>query len=257
VAANDQSQRPNFGLRSGVVRPVSALSSLTVRSSSARSMYRGLTLSSQYRAKRMNFGAHYTWSQNYSDDDTERDATGFNYMDLFNFRQDYGYSRLDIRHQFTSYATFSLPGGFEIGGTFRARSGLPINPTTGADTNGDFNNNDRPFRAPGVPFERNSFRNRAVVNNDLRVLKNFALGEVKKIQFSAEFFNLLNLDNVVYSGTNGGLFGGVYGLGVNAAGQTVAPDPRFMRLRLNGAYDRQNAQSGTPLQVQFGLRFFF
>jgi hypothetical protein len=220
-------------------------------------MYRGLTLSSQYRARRMSFGAHYTWSQNYSDDDTERDATGFNYMDLFNFRQDYGYSRLDIRHQFTSYATFSLPGGFEIGGTFRARSGLPINPTTGADTNGDFNNNDRPFRAPGVPFERNSFRNRAVVNNDLRVLKNFALGEVKKIQFSAEFFNLLNLDNVVYSGTNGGLFGGVYGLGINAAGQTVAPDPRFMRLRLNGAYDRQNAQSGTPLQVQFGLRFFF
>lgn len=257
VAANDQSRRPNFGLRSGVTRPLASLSSITVRASSARSMYRGLTFSSQYRAKKMNFGAHYTWSQAYSDDDTERDASGFNYMDLFNFRQDYSFSRIDIRHQFTSFATFTLPAGFEIGGTLRARSGLPINPTTGADTNGDFNNNDRPFSAPGVPLERNSFRNRPVVNNDLRVLKNFGLGDVKKIQFSVEFFNLLNLDNVIYSGTNGGLFGGVYGVGLQANGQTAPVDPRFMRLRLNGVYDRQNAQSGTPLQVQFGLRFFF
>jgi len=29
-------------------------------------------------------------------------------------------------------------------------------------------------------------------------------------------------------------------------------------LRLpDGTYDRNNSQSGTPLQVQFGLRFFF
>jgi hypothetical protein len=255
----DLSQRPNFGLRSGGRRPIPTLGSIWVRESSARSMFRGVTFSAQYRARKLQFGAFYTWSESFSDDDSERDATGVNYMDSFNLRQDYGYARGDIRHQYTSYAVYTLPWGFEISGTFRARSGVPVNPLTGGDTNEDFGNNDRAFRAPGVPLPRNSFRNRAVVNNDFRVLKNFYLGkDTTRIQFSAEFFNLLNLDNVVYSGVNGGIFGGTYGLGIDAQGQPVAVDPRFLRLRLaDGSYDRVNSQAGTPLQVQFGLRFFF
>jgi outer membrane receptor for ferrienterochelin and colicin len=255
----DLSQRPNFGLRTGGRRPLPNLGSIWARESSAQSMFRGVTFSAQYRARKLQFGSFYTWSESFSDDDSERDATGFNYMDSFNLRQDYGYARGDIRHQYTSYATYSLPWGFEVSGTFRVRSGLPVNPLTGADTNEDFGNNDRAFQAPGVPFSRNSFRNRAVVNNDFRVLKNFYLGrDTTRIQFSAEFFNLLNLDNVVYSGVNGGIFGGTYGLGMNTQGQPVPVDPRFQRLRLaDGTYDRVNAQSGTPLQAQFGLRFFF
>ena len=109
-----------------------------------------------------------------------------------------------------------------------------------------------------MPIERNSFRNRAVFWNDLRVLKSVKFGDVKKLQFSAEFFNLCNIDNVVFSGANGGLFGGVYGPGLQSNGQTAVIDPRFLRLKLaDGSYDRNNAQTGTPLQVQFGLRFFF
>jgi hypothetical protein len=253
-------QRLVYGLRSGARRPLPNLGSITVRASSARSQYRGVTLSAQYRAKRAQFGGHYTWSEAFSDDDTERDATGFNYDDPANFRQEYGYSRNDIRHQWTSYFVLSVPLGFDVSGIFRARSGLPVNPTTGADTNEEFSNNDRPMSAPGVRLERNSFRNRGVYNNDLRVLKNFRLrSDVRKLQFSVEFFNLLDIDNVVFSGTNGGLFGGVYGPGIDArTGAQVAPDPRFLRLRLpDGSYDRNNAQVGSPLQVQLGLRFFF
>jgi hypothetical protein len=263
IRAGDLTQRPTFGLRSGGVRPIPTLGSVTVRESSARSMYRAVTLSSQYRSKRVTFGAFYTWSENFSDDDTERDATGFNYSNPFNFRDDYGYSRNDIRHQLASYGVLSLPLGFEVGMIVRARSGLPVNPVTGTDNNEEFGNNDRPFSAPGVPLKRNSFRNRKVIGNDLRVMKNFKLGgsEVRRIQFSAEFFNLLDLDNVVFAGANGGLTGGIYGNGIQVVGgqlQTVPVDPRFLRLRLpDGSYDRNNAQAGTPLQVQFGLRFFF
>lgn len=262
VRPGDASQRPTYALRNAPVlqtRPIPSLGAITVRASSARSMYRGLTFQSQYRGKKLQFGAFYTWSENFSDDDTERDAGGFNYSDPQNFRIDYGYSRSDIRHQYTSYATYVLPLGFELSGILRARSGLPINPTTGGDQNEEFGSNDRPFRAPGVPFDRNSFRNRSVWNNDLRVLKNFRLGgDTRRVQFSAEFFNMLNLDNVVYSGANGGLFGGVYGLGIGTNGQPAPVDARFMRLRLaDGSYDRNNAQSGSPLQVQLGLRFFF
>jgi hypothetical protein len=45
---------------------------------------------------------------------------------------------------------------------------------------------------------------------------------------------------------------------LNAAGQPAPVDSRFMLLRnADGTYNRQNAQVGSPLQAQFGLRFFF
>ncbi|MCC6587909.1 MAG: TonB-dependent receptor [Bryobacterales bacterium] len=261
VRAGDE--RPFYGLRSGRTRPITSLSSVTLRESSARSMYRGLTFSAQYRAKRLNFGAFYTWSELFDDDTSERDSGGFGYDNSFNLKKEYAYSRNDMRHQLASYATVNLPLGFELGMIFRARSGVPINPVTGADTNEDLNTNnaDRPYTAPGVVMERNSFRNRKVINDDLRVMKNFRIGssDIRKLQFSVEFFNLFNLDNVVYSGANGSqISGGIYGLGIDAQGRSVPVDPRFMRLRLpDGTYDRNNAQAGSPLQVQLGLRFYF
>lgn len=264
VRATDLTLRPTFGLRTlGITRPIPALGSITVRENSARSMYRGLTVSTQYRSRRFTLGAFYTFSENFSDDDSERDTTAFNYANPFNLALDYGYARIDLRHQFASYGLLTLPFGFEIGLMARAHSGLPINPTTGTDNNEEFSVNDRPFSAPGVPFERNSFRNRKVISNDVRVLKNFRLGasDQRRLQFSVEFFNLLNLNNVVFAGATGGLSGGIYGNGIQVvAGQvlTLPVDPRFMRLRMpDGAYDRNNVQSGTPLQVQFGLRCFF
>lgn len=258
IRPNDAARRPFYGLRSGNTRPIPTLGSIWVRASSARSMYRGVSFNTQYRSRKLQLGATYTFSENFSDDDSERDATGVNAADPFNLRLDYGYSRLDVRHRFTGYFLYQLPLGFEASGTVTARSGLPVNALTGADTNEDLASNDRPFIAPGVVMPRNSFRNRSVVTNDFRVLKNFGLGEVRRLQFSVEFFNLLNLDNVVYSGVNGGIFGGTYGPGLNPDGSPAPVDPRFRRLKLaDGTYDRNNVQAGTPLQIQVGLRFFF
>lgn len=264
VRPTDLTERPTFGLRTlGVTRPIPTLGAVIVRESSARSLYRGLTASTQYRSRRLTFGAFYTWSETFSDDDSERDAATINYANPFNLAWDYGYARIDLRHQFTAYGLLTLPLGFELGLMARAHSGLPVNPITGADNNEELTVNDRPFSAPGVPLARNSFRNRKVIGNDLRVLKSFRLGasDARRLQFSVEFFNLLNLNNVVFAGATGGLSGGIYGNGIQAvAGQivTLPVDPRFMRLRMpDGAYDRNNVQSGTPLQLQFGLRCFF
>jgi hypothetical protein len=220
-------------------------------------MYRGATFSAQYRSKRYQFGAHYTLSENFSDDDSERDATGFNYDNPFNLANDYGYSRIDARHIFAGYFVVSLPWRIDVSAAVNGTSGRPVNPTTGVDSNEEFSTNDRPFEAAGKSLDRNVFRNRAVWNNNLRVLKSFG-GEVRKVQLSFEFFNLMNIDNVVFSGPNGGLFGGVYGPGFQANGVTAPVDPRFLRLKLaDGSYDRNNTQSGSPFQVQVGLRFFF
>jgi hypothetical protein len=250
----DKAQRPFYGLRSGTTRPVSDLGALWVRQTSARSMYRALTVSSQYRARRLQFGAFYTLSETFSDDDQERDASGFRYENSFNLRPEYGYSDLDMRHQFTGYVLGSLPLGIELSSRFRLATGKPIDPRTGADTNEDLASNDRACKAPGVPYERNSFRNRGFRGVDLRALKSFRVTDRVKVQFSTEMFNLFDFSNVVYAGTNLN-----YGLGIDpVTGNTVAAPASFMRLKLaTGEFDPLNTQVGSPFQMQLGLRFTF
>ena len=235
-------------------RPLPQYSNLTLRDSSARSLYRGATFSSRYTAsKRLQFGLQYTVAKSYSDDDNERSAGGFTYDNPFNMQAEYGYSNLDIRHNFSTYAVGSLPWGIELSGIFRVNSGQPIDPAAGSDVNGDGSSSDRAYQAVGVPFARNSFRNNGFKTVDIRFMKNFKLGEKMHLQFSTEVFNLFNFDNIVIAGNNLN-----YGPGISAAGATVAPNATFMLLRnADGSYNRTNNQLGTPLQAQFGLRFLF
>lgn len=245
--------RPVF---SRALRPVLQQGQFNTRESNAKSLYRALVLQTQYRSRKLTGGVFYTLSTNYSDDDNERNATGMGPMNPYDMRSEYHYSDLDARHLLSSYAVYTLPWGIELSGTLRVRSGLPLNPRVGSDTDGNATNNDRPYQAVGVPFKRNAFRNRGIVNsNDLRILKNFSFRERYRVQLSAEFFNLFDLDNVVYAGQ-----AGIYGLGINATtGAAMPVDSRFMLLR-NSAGDYNQAttsQVGNPFQAQFGIRFFF
>ncbi|HYZ86973.1 MAG TPA: carboxypeptidase regulatory-like domain-containing protein [Bryobacteraceae bacterium] len=239
-------------------RPAPTLGTVTVRETSARSMYRGASFSAQYRVRRYQFQAFYTLSETFSDSDEERDSGGFSYDNPFNFSRDYNYSRLDARHNFVGNFVTFLPWGFELAGIYRARSGYPLNPTAGSDLNTDTSNTDRPYIANGVPMRRDEFRNRPFYNFDLRAMKSFYLfgNERRKLQLSAEFFNLFNFDNVAYAFSNSTL-NGIYGPGPYPTA-TDANGIRFQRLRLpNGSYDPSNLQVGNPLQIQLGLRFFF
>lgn len=238
------------------LRPVPTQGTYTVRESNARALYRAFTLQTQYRSRKLTAGVFYTLSTNYSDDDNERSSGGSTTMNNYDMSSDYNYSDIDMRHQVTAHALYNLPWGLELSGIVRARTGTPLNPVVGTDTNGDAANTDRPYSAVGVPMLRNSFRNRgAVLNNDLRLMKGFNLGERMKVQLSAELFNLFNLDNVVFASQ-----GNVYGLGINSTtGAPVAVDSRFMLLR-NTAGDYNSAttsQIGNPFQAQFGIRLFF
>ncbi len=252
IAAGDQSLRPSFTGRQRI--GVSSLSTITVRESSARSMYRAMTLNAQYRIQKLQLAAFYTLAQNYSDSDSERDATGFEYVNSFNLKDEYNYSSQDIRNQFTTNAVYRLPWGFEVSGISRFNSGLPFTARVGSDVNGDGNNNDRPYAGPGQPFARNGFRNRNFARTDMRILKAFKLkGESMKLQLSAEFFNVFNAENVIFGGNNM-----VYGAGFQPNGTTAATNVAFRRLKLtDGNYDPNNAQVGNPFQAQFGVRFFF
>ncbi len=237
------------------LRPVPQQGQFNTRESNAKSLYRSLVLQTQYRGRKFTAGTFYTLSTNYSDDDNERNATGMGAMNPFDLRSEYNYSDIDARQVLTAYALYTLPWGIEVSGTLGARSGLPLNAIAGSDADGNATNNDRPYSAVGVPFLRNAFRNRGVVNNNLRLLKNFSFRERYRVQLSAEFFNLFNLDNVVYAGQ-----ASIYGLGINPTTGAAAPvDPRFMLLRnAAGDYNQPTtSQVGNPFQAQFGVRFYF
>lgn len=241
-------------------RPLPQYGQITIRESSARSMYRGMSFNTRYTAGRVQVGAQYTVSQTYSNDDNERDATTFYYDNPFNLKAEYGYSNLDIRNQFAAYAVYTLPWwNIELSATARATSGQPIDPIAGADLNGDASSaNDRAFKAPGVEFARNSFRNQAVKDVDFRFLKNIKIKERMKLQFSTEIFNLFNFKNVVIGPAAINNSNTIYGPGIDATGASVAPRVTFMRLKLaNGNFDPNNSQIGSPFQAQFGLRLFF
>jgi hypothetical protein len=148
-----------------------------------------------------------------------------------------------------------LPLGIEASSAARLRSGLPIDASVGSDFNEDIGGPDRPYAAPGVPFKRNGFRNLATYEIDFRVQKGISLGDQRRLVFSAEFFNLLNAENIQLSGAQ------VTNYCASPVGRDCgfsAPTNRnFLRVKdVNGNYLLNN-NPGAPFQVQLGARLQF
>ncbi|HBY61321.1 MAG TPA: hypothetical protein DEH78_15985, partial [Solibacterales bacterium] len=129
VASTDRSLRPSYAAAVAGARPIPSVNILTVRETSARSMFRGITFQGQYRRSKLQLSTFYTLSDNRSDDDNERDAGGMNGPDSFNYSRDYNYSRLDVRHQFTANAVYDLPWGFQVGFISAMSSKGALNPS--------------------------------------------------------------------------------------------------------------------------------
>jgi hypothetical protein len=271
IRANDPAQRPFYG---GLARPIPTLGVITIRESSAKSLYRALTIRSKFQRSWGQLNAFYTLSKTLSDDDSERNATGFDYQDVFDFGPDYGPSRFDRRHQFVANPVFFLGHGFDISAAVRVLSGRPIDAAMGFDANGDgnsFSGNlvsaDRPYRAPGVPFERGAFRNRSYKNIDFRFQKRFTFSERHRITLSAEVFNVFNFMNIEYGGST------VQNYCVPIAPATTAPldcgfgaptNPNFLQLidqdvrspRL-GNLLLNNSPLTPAFQMQMGIKYQF
>jgi hypothetical protein len=277
------------------LRPVLALGNagfIQVRDSSARSLYQAFTARAQVRRRHLQFDVFYTLARNLDDDTSERNATFAEYDNAFELHPEYNYSRLDRRHQFVFNTVWNGPYGIEVAATGRLRSGLPVDPTvsniiapagsglsnaayaalvtlsgnTTGDLNGDRGNSanaagtnvggDRPFSAPGVPFKRNSFRNRPTYNVDLRIQKEMVINEKYRLIPSLEFFNVFGFDNIEFLGTRVTNYGNP---GVNEkTGEILAPsNPDFLKIRdAMGNYITSN-RVGQPFAAQVGIRFLF
>lgn len=101
-----------------------------------------------------------------------------------------GPSNFYQRHRMVGHIISELPFGFSFSNILTAASGLPVNPITGVDNNGDSFKLDRP-----VGYNRNSFRMPRQLQWDMAVGKKFKLGERFGIEARTEFFNVINHNN--------------------------------------------------------------
>jgi len=112
-----------------------------------------------------------------------------------------------------------------------------------------------------VPFRRNAFRNRALYDINLRVLKSFSLGDTRRLQLSAEFFNLFNLDNIELAGS--AVTNYCAGTAPLDCGFGPPTNPNFLQIidqnpnSSNFGRLLTGNNPGQPFQAQVGVRFQF
>ena len=179
---------------------------------SARSTYNGASLTvSRKMNEDLEFSASYTLSKAY-DDASDYDEQPQN---PFNLAAEHSVSLQHQQQRFVFNALWDLPVGdeednagkpsqdqgwltktfshIELAPIFTAESGRPVNPLTGLDSN---QSHDFPLSARPLALGRNSQRTPALVTMDLRVVKYFPFGGLRRLDFVAEAFNLLNRPNV-------------------------------------------------------------
>jgi hypothetical protein len=188
------------------------------------------------------FGVAYTLSK------ATRNVEDFTFtaQDPNNLNGEKALASNDRRHQVVVNTTWLLPADVQIGALVSARTGRPVNITTGTDNNGDTRSNDRPdLLVPGGnPFDKATYftgftgrvgnlpRNSALgpgfLQIDLRASK-FVRFRNKRIEAFVEAFNATNRRND--GNPSGNLRSASFGL--------------------------PSSLAGSPRQVEFGFRFDF
>jgi hypothetical protein len=253
----DATGRLVYGAPLAAARPLAPrFSQVLVTDSSAREMYRAITTSLNVRRRHFVVSAYYTLGFNLSMTDTERPVNNIVYDSAANLKNDYNWSNLDMRHQFTATNVIFLPYGFELTGTERFLSGRPFSATAGTDLNQDGQNVDRPL-LNGSVIKRNTYRNQAFYGVDMGIRRSFAMAaEKRKIIVSADMFNLFNFGNVLLAGP--ALTYGNAGTVVQSGNLvTLPPAAAFQQLHNSAGKYIQSNSPGDPFQAQFGLRFEF
>jgi hypothetical protein len=166
-------------------KPFDNLGDVTDTVSSAKSLYRGLTVGLRKRmSHRFLFDANYTYSKDYDDDSNERDPFTFRYANLFDLASEYSYSDRDERHRFNFYTVANLPAHFDLNIRMQAHSAQPITA--------------EPRFQDGVDTGRNSLRkDNAFFTFDFGIARPFHFGERFAVIPKVEVFNAFNNKNNV------------------------------------------------------------
>lgn len=168
-----------------------------IYSSIAAAIYNGGILEIKKRfSNNLTVLANYTYSK--ATDDTTDFNSDYAAFDEVDLRADRALSDFDERHKVVIAGVLQSPwhhspilSGWELAPIFNYHSGHPFNLLAGADINGDNHfTNDRP---PGAG--RNTGLGPNYIDFDMRLSRQFKLGEQVSLQLLAEGFNLANRTN--------------------------------------------------------------
>ncbi len=144
-------------------RPIAGYSNIYVITSNQTSNYNGLQLTVDKRlSAHFSVKSYYTWSKTLASIAMDNNTLGNNFEDYNLPKLDRQRSDYDFRHQSVTSLVIkpdyyagknrTLRGvlnGWTVSGIVTLTSGAPFSITTGGDTNGDSNTNDRPNVAAG------------------------------------------------------------------------------------------------------------
>jgi hypothetical protein len=142
------------------VRPDPTVSTVTELESTGRSFNESLDLRVSIRRPQRHFSTSLSYTLARAMNDT--DGPFVLPPDSADLSGEWGPSRQDIRHRFSTWVATDLWANLKISGSLRAQSAAPYTITTGFDANGDGIANERPS---GVG--RNSVRGASSTNLDL------------------------------------------------------------------------------------------
>ncbi len=188
---------------------------LTTLESSAKSLFRGLTLGMQKQmSTRFQFQLNYMLSEDLADDDNERDPFSYRYAVANNFKPDYGFSDRMERHRFNAFGFYQAPWGIELSPLISFHTPQPVSPVNRVLAN-------------GYIIKRNSlWKDNTLFALDLRASKTFKLTDRFQLQAIVDGFNLTNRANPKHPETTSLLFN------FDGTVQSGLGDPRQAQLGL-------------------------
>ena len=178
----------------------------------ANAVYHGLTLTATERVKYFRMTANYTYSHTI---DNGNFTTFINLPpNQFDYAAERANSNQDLRHHLTANFTATAPEhsylrDFELSSIITLQSGRPFTLFVGQNTFGDVAglSTDRVGGAPvtgsctsvsdcSTTVSRNTYIGAPLYSWDLRLSRNFKVGEGKRLDLAIDAFNLFNHPNV-------------------------------------------------------------
>jgi hypothetical protein len=224
-------------------RPDPTIAQLDVNESTARSEYDALILTAGGRRRAaVQWEVTYTYARNWDDDSNERAVSRQMTLNPFDLSSEWAPSKNDMRHSLAGTAVASLPRGFTVSAILLARSGVPFTAVIGSDQQRDANDNNDRAIIDGRMVGRNTFRQPAFFNLDLRLMKAFQLGGATELQLLVDVLNATRASNKNLANDGVSEFG-TPEEPVETAGQML--------------YAPSTARFGGPRQVQLGVKVLF
>ncbi len=224
------------------VRPNTTIAQLEINESTARSQYDALTLTANGRQRGVQWQMNYTYAKNWDDDSNERNFSREITLNPFDLAAEWAPSKQDVRHNYNASAIAGLPGGLTLSGIVITRSGFPYTAVIGADQQRDANDDNDQAIINGRVAGRNTFRQPAFFNLDVRLMKAFRFAGARELQVLVDVLNATRASNKNYGNDSISVFG-TPAAPVATAGQAL--------------FAPSTARFGGPRQIQLGMKVSF